>query len=127
MDRLHVRQITDEAFEERDPAGRIDGLEHDAAAGPDPVEREAEHLIEILRLQMLDDLDRDQPTQRFIRDTPQIRSRIRRRRIEAARLADLDHLGVEIEALCGHSVLFQEIKEFTPATTNIEYVRLPFK
>ena len=63
MDRPHVRDVANVALEERDPAGWIDRLEHDAPARANLVERKGEQLVQILRLEVLDDLDRDQPAQ----------------------------------------------------------------
>ena len=63
MDWLHVREIADEAFEERNPACRVDRFEDDASAGTDLVERETQHLRQIGGLEMLDNLHSDQPAE----------------------------------------------------------------
>ena len=66
MQRPDVRDVADEALEERDPARRVERLEHERRAGPKLVVRELEEPQQVARLQMLDDLRGEQPAERSV-------------------------------------------------------------
>ena len=68
MERPDVRDVADVAVEERDPARGIQRLEHEPSAGPQLVERQLEKSQKIRRLEVLDDLRRENPAERAIVD-----------------------------------------------------------
>ena len=60
MHRPHVGQVADVAVEERAPAGRVDGLEHDRRAGPHASAASFEAPHQVVGLQVLDHLGGDE-------------------------------------------------------------------
>src|SRR5205814_10123633 len=76
MHRAYVREIAEVAAEKGEPAGRVDRLEHDRRARTQLLERGREQANEIRRLEMLDDLRREQPAKRRLPLRSHIRERV---------------------------------------------------
>ena len=76
MQRTHMGQVADIRFEKRHPARGVDRLEHQRRTRPQFLIRELEHARQIGRLEMLDDLDRDETAEACIR--PGLREKSRR-------------------------------------------------
>ena len=67
VQRPDVCDVADVAFEECDPARRVERFEDDPAARPELVEGELEEGEEVAGLQVLDDLRGEQPAKGFVR------------------------------------------------------------
>ena len=76
MKRSLMREIADVGFEECHPAGRIHGFEHERRASPQLVVRHFEKPEQIRRVEMLDDLNSDQPPDAAFRLALQIADRV---------------------------------------------------
>ena len=67
VDRPDVREVADVAAEERQPAGRVDRLEDDRRAGLELARDGVEQAHQVRRLEVFDDLRRDDAAERTVR------------------------------------------------------------
>jgi hypothetical protein len=84
--------------------------------------RRRKHSHEISRLQVLDDLQGDEPSDAVIGQARQICERVRMFGAQATRPAHLDHLDVRIDADGRHAALAQQVQEFAAAAADVDHV-----
>ena len=77
---------------------------------------------EVSRLQVLDDLQGDEPSDAVIWQAGQICERIRMVGAQTPRPAHLDHLDVRIDADGRHAALAQQVQEFAAAAADVDDV-----
>ena len=122
MDRPDVRDIADVAFEKREPARRVDGLENHRRPRAQLVESGVEESSEIARLEVFDHLGREQSTQRTVRLRQKIGERIRFGGVESLLAADVDHRGVKVNATGLDSLFAKEREKLAAAAADVEHV-----
>ena len=122
MDGPHVRQVADVALEERRPARGIDRLEHDPRARPQRVEGGLERAHQVLGLEMLDHLRREEAAERSVPRRLQEAQDVGLVGDEAARAAHLDHLVIQVEPARRDAGLAQQVQELTTPAPGIEHV-----
>src|SRR6185295_356378 len=86
-------------------------------------ERLLEELEQVVGLEVLGDLRREQSAERSVRKRAQVAERIAFGGVEALRAADLDHLVIEIEAARADPLLAQQVQELAAAAADVEDVR----
>ena len=91
VNRPHVRDVANVALEEREPAGRIDGLEDDRRAGAQLVERGVEQRRQIAGLEMFDDLRGEEAAERSVGLRAQVGERVGFGDVQSLLPADVHH------------------------------------
>ena len=122
VQRPDVRDVADVAVEERDPAGRVQRLEHEAPARAELVERELEEPQQVARLQVLDDLRGEDAAERGVGQRRRVADGVRFGDVEAARAADLRHLVIQIDAARADAARGEQIEELAAAAADVEHV-----
>src|SRR6476646_3157986 len=123
VQRPDVRDVADVAFEECDPARRVQRFEDDPAARPELVEGELEKGEEVAWLQVFDDLRGEQPAKGFVRHSGQVTHGVRFGDVKSTFAAGLDHLVIQVDAACGDARPAEELQELPPAAADVEDVR----
>ena len=114
-----MREVADVAVEERAPAGGIDRLEHDRRARAQGVGRCRQEAEQVVGLQVLDDLRRDEAAEAAGRRGQQERQAIGFGHGEAPGPAALDHLVVLIHAARRDTSAAQQREELATAAADV--------
>jgi hypothetical protein len=122
MERPHVRDVANEAVEKRGPARRVQRLEHDRRARLQFVRRQLEKAEQVARLQVLDDLRREQAADRRVGLAFEIPDEIPFGDVEPPRAADFDHLVIEIQPAPGDPFRLQQVEELAAPAADVEHV-----
>ena len=117
-----VGDVADVALEECEPAGGVDGLEDDWRAGAQRFECGFEQPCEIRRLEMLDDLRREQPAERSSRHAAQIGERVGLRRLEPLLAAYATIASLRSMPRAVMPLLAQQRQELAAAAADVEDV-----
>src|SRR5207247_7360711 len=120
MRRASMRQVANVGFEERHPARRVDGFEHERGARTKHTLRSFEKSQEIRGLEMFDDLNGDERTDTRLRLPLQESDGVGLFDIESSVPAQLDHGVIGIDSSRLYSMLPQELQQFAASTAHVE-------
>ena len=84
--------------------------------------RGLEEAHQVVRLQVLDDLNRDQAAQRAVRLGVEPREGVGAVRAQAARAAGADHLVVDVDAAGVDAVLAKQVQQLAAAAPDVDHV-----
>ena len=124
MQRPHVRDVAHVALEEGEPAGHVDGLQRQHAAGAQHLAGPLQETHQVVRLEVLHDLRREDAAEALVLEPLQVRQGVALARVEPALPAFLDHLVVDVEAAGAHALLAQQVEELAAPAPDVEHVLL---